>query len=155
MKSLFLKIFVSFWLAQALFVVTRDSGYPCLSPPTKLQLGGPAHIRSQRGGERVRAGRRAAGFGSTSNRLRPSNTCGPISSTSGATKFSHRAAPDWADRVARGGSRNPHDGFIIPVPTVLRESRARRMAGTATLWCSACPPGRACFSDRAACQCQV
>ena len=39
-------------------------------------------------------------------------------------EVSHRAAPDWAMRVAAGGPRMPHDGFIIPAPPVQRDSRA-------------------------------
>jgi two-component system sensor histidine kinase CpxA len=39
-------------------------------------------------------------------------------------EISHRAAPDWAIRVAAGGPRAPHDGFIIPAPPVQRDSRA-------------------------------
>jgi two-component system sensor histidine kinase CpxA len=39
-------------------------------------------------------------------------------------EVSHRAAPDWAIRVAAGGPRVPHEGFIFPVPPVQRDSRA-------------------------------
>jgi two-component system sensor histidine kinase CpxA len=37
----------------------------------------------------------------------------------------HRGAPEWALRVASGGPRIPHEGFIFPAPPpVLRDSRA-------------------------------
>jgi two-component system, OmpR family, sensor histidine kinase CpxA len=39
-------------------------------------------------------------------------------------EVSHRGAPDWAMRVAAGGPRGPHDGFLIPAPPVQRDSRA-------------------------------
>ena len=39
-------------------------------------------------------------------------------------EVSGRGAPDWALRVARGGPRGPHDGFLFPAPQVLRDSRA-------------------------------
>ncbi|PYQ43609.1 MAG: hypothetical protein DMG99_06245, partial [Acidobacteria bacterium] len=39
-------------------------------------------------------------------------------------EVSHRGAPDWAMRVAAGGPRGPHDGFLFPAPQVLRDSRA-------------------------------
>jgi two-component system sensor histidine kinase CpxA len=39
-------------------------------------------------------------------------------------EVSHRAAPDWAIRIATGGPRMPRDGFIIPAPPVQRDSRA-------------------------------
>jgi len=40
-------------------------------------------------------------------------------------ELSHRGAPDWAVRVAGGGPRTPHEGFIFPAPPpVLRDSRA-------------------------------
>jgi two-component system sensor histidine kinase CpxA len=37
---------------------------------------------------------------------------------------SQRGAPDWAIRVASGGPRTPHDGFLFPAPPVQRDSRA-------------------------------
>jgi two-component system, OmpR family, sensor histidine kinase CpxA len=40
-------------------------------------------------------------------------------------EISHRGAPEWALRVASGGPRVPHEGFIFPAPPpVLRDSRA-------------------------------
>ena len=39
-------------------------------------------------------------------------------------ELSGRQAPDWAMRVAAGGSRQPHDGFLFPAPPVQRDSRA-------------------------------
>ncbi len=39
-------------------------------------------------------------------------------------EVSRRGAPDWAMRVASGGPRLPHDGFLFPAPPVQRDSRA-------------------------------
>jgi len=39
-------------------------------------------------------------------------------------EVTRRGAPDWAMRVFNSGSAVPHDGFIIPAPKVLKESRA-------------------------------
>lgn len=39
-------------------------------------------------------------------------------------EVSQRGAPDWAIRVASGGPRVPHDGFLFPAPPVQRDSRA-------------------------------
>lgn len=39
-------------------------------------------------------------------------------------EVSHRGAPDWAVRMLRNGSPSPRDGFVIPAPKVLKESRA-------------------------------
>ena len=39
-------------------------------------------------------------------------------------ELSRRPAPDWAIRVAAGGPRVPHDGFIFPSPPTQRDSRA-------------------------------
>jgi signal transduction histidine kinase len=123
MKSLFLKIFVSFWLAQALFVVLailvtlamrpqRNSTWEALRTSvlneavTEYEQGGEQQVRQYLETVQAQQHVRAYVFDERGNEI------------------SHRAAPDWAERVAQGGPRNPHDGFIIPVPTVLRESRA-------------------------------
>ena len=39
-------------------------------------------------------------------------------------EVSHRGAPDWAMRVAAGGPRIPHEGFMFPAPPLQRDSRA-------------------------------
>jgi signal transduction histidine kinase len=123
MKSLFLKIFLSFWVAQALFLVLailvtlalrpqKNSTWEALRTSvlneavSEYERGGEQQVRQYL--ETVQATQhvRAYIFDERGNEI------------------SHRAPPEWADRVAHGGSRNPHDGFIIPAPTVLRESRA-------------------------------
>lgn len=39
-------------------------------------------------------------------------------------ELSGRGAPDWAIRVAKGGPRSPHDGFLFPATPAPRDSRA-------------------------------
>jgi signal transduction histidine kinase len=123
MKSLFLKIFVSFWLAQALFVVLavlvtlalrpqRNSTWEALRTTvlneavSEYEQGGEEQVRQYLETVQAQQHVRAYIFDEKGNEI------------------SHRAPPDWADRVAKGGPRKPRDGFIIPVPPVLRESRA-------------------------------
>jgi two-component system, OmpR family, sensor histidine kinase CpxA len=123
MKSLFLKIFLSFWVAQALFLVLailvtlalrpqRNSTWEALRASvlneavSEYEQGGEQRVRQYLETVQDQQHVRAYIFDERGNEI------------------SHRAAPDWAERVAKGGSRNPHDGFIIPAPTVLRESRA-------------------------------
>ena len=123
MKSLFLKIFLSFWVAQALFLVLailvtlvlrpqRNTTWEALRTSVlneavnEYEQGGEQQVRQYL--ETVQAQQHVRAY---------------IFDERGG-EISHRAPPDWAERVAKGGSRNPHDGFIIPAPTVLRESRA-------------------------------
>jgi two-component system, OmpR family, sensor histidine kinase CpxA len=123
MKSLFLKIFVSFWLALALFVVLailvtlavrpqRNSSWEALRTSvlneavSEYEQGGEQQVRQYLETVQAQQHVRAYIF------------------DEGGNEISHRAPPDWAERVAKGGPRNPHDGFIIPVPPVLREARA-------------------------------
>jgi two-component system, OmpR family, sensor histidine kinase CpxA len=123
MKSLFLKIFLSFWGAQALFLVLailvtlafrpRTSSWEALlatamndSVAAYEQGGSPQlheYVESLEKTQHVRV------FLFNEN----------------MDDLTHRGAPDWAVRVARGGPRMPHEGFIFPAPPpVLRDSRA-------------------------------
>jgi two-component system, OmpR family, sensor histidine kinase CpxA len=123
MKSLFLKIFLSFWMAQALFLVLaivvtlafrpRTSSWESLlatalndSVNAYEQGGTPAlqeYLENLERTQRVRV------FLFNEN----------------MEDLSHRGAPDWAVRVATGGPRKSREGFIFPAPPpVLRDSRA-------------------------------
>lgn len=122
MKSLFLKIFLSFWVAQALFVVLailvtlafrpRNSTWEAL----RVSVLNDSIAAFEEGG---------------ATRLR--QYFESLDSTQHVRAFlfdehgeevSHRAAPDWAIRVASGGNRMPHDGVVFPPPPMQRESRA-------------------------------
>jgi two-component system sensor histidine kinase CpxA len=122
MKSLFLRIFLSFWMAQALFVVAailvtvafrpRNSTFEALRT-TALNDGVNAY---EEGGQKqlrkyfdtLDAKEHVRGFLFDENGM----------------ELSGRQAPEWAIRVAAGGSRQPHDGFLFPAPPVQRDSRA-------------------------------
>jgi two-component system, OmpR family, sensor histidine kinase CpxA len=122
MKSLFLRIFLSFWIAQALFLVLailvtlafrpRTSTWEALRTAalndavSAYEEGGEAQLRRYMEGLEGSQHVRAYLFDERGNEV------------------SHRGAPDWAMRVAAGGPRNPRDGFIIPAPPVQRDSRA-------------------------------
>jgi len=122
MKSLFLRIFLSFWMAQALFVVLaivvtlafrpRSSTWESLRTTvlndavTAYEEGGEPQLRQYM--ENLEASQHLRAY---------------LFDEQGV-EVSHRAAPDWAIRVAAGGPRVPHDGFIIPAPPVQRDSRA-------------------------------
>jgi two-component system sensor histidine kinase CpxA len=123
MKSLFLKIFLSFWIAQALFLVLaivvtlafrpRSSTWESL---LAVALNDSVNAYEQEGNrglkqylESLERTQHVRGFLFNEN----------------MEEISHRGAPDWAIRVAAGGPRVPHEGFIFPAPPpVLRDSRA-------------------------------
>jgi two-component system sensor histidine kinase CpxA len=122
MKSLFLRIFVSFWMALALFVVLailitivfrpRSSTWEALRTSvlndavSAYEEGGTQAVREYLENLDRTQHVRAFLFDERGNEL------------------SGRGAPDWASRVATGGPRNPHDGFLFPAPPPQRDSRA-------------------------------
>ena len=122
MKSLFLRIFLSFWIAQALFVVIailvtlafrpHGSSWENLRSTAlneavfAYEQGGAQQLREYLDGLQATQHVRAYLFNEQGEEI------------------SHRGAPDWAVRVLTRGSPAPRDGFIIPAPQVLKESRA-------------------------------
>lgn len=122
MKSLFLRIFLSFWLAQALIIVIvvlitlalrpRSSTWEALRTTAlndavnAYEQGGDAELRKYMDDLDATQHVRAYLFNEQ------------------GTELSHRTPPDWAIRVAAGGPRAPRDGFLIPAPPVQRDSRS-------------------------------
>jgi len=122
MKSLFLRIFLSFWVAQALFVVAailvtvafrpRSATWEALRTTvlndavTAYEEGGVPKVREYL--DNVDATQHVRAYLFDENGI----------------EVSGRGAPDWAIRVASGGPRSPHDGFLFPAPPVQRDSRA-------------------------------
>ncbi|HYM77531.1 MAG TPA: ATP-binding protein [Candidatus Dormibacteraeota bacterium] len=122
MKSLFLRIFLSFWIALALFGVLailvtiafrpRSSTWEALRTTvlndavSAYEQGGEQELRRYLDSVDATQHVRVYLFDEHGNEL------------------SRRPAPDWAMRVAAGGPRAPHDGFIFPAPPVQRDSRA-------------------------------
>jgi two-component system sensor histidine kinase CpxA len=122
MKSLFWRIFLSFWVAQALIIVAvivltlvlrpRSSTWEALritalnDAVAAYEQGGDTQLRKYMDELDATQHVRAYLFNEE------------------GTELSHRTPPDWAIRVAAGGPRAPHDGFIIPAPPVQRDSRS-------------------------------
>src|SRR5579863_9921080 len=120
--KLFLKIFLSFWVAQALFVVLailvtlafrpRSSTWEALRSTTlndavnAYEEGNERQLRQYFENLEATQHVRAYLFNEQGEEL------------------SHRGAPDWAIRVALGGTRSPRDGIVFPPPPVQRDSRA-------------------------------
>jgi two-component system sensor histidine kinase CpxA len=122
MKSLFLRIFLSFWVAQALFVVLAIVVTLALRPRSSTWEGLRTTILTEGiaayedGGER--------GVRQYIEELEATQHVRAYIFDENGEEISHRAPPDWAIRVATGGPRSPHDGFLIPAPPVQRDSRA-------------------------------
>lgn len=122
MKSLFLRIFLSFWLAQALFIVLailvtlafrpRSSSWEAL----RTTVLNEAVTAYEQGGDRQ--------LRQYLENLDQTQHVRAFLFNEQGEEISRRGAPDWAARVAAGGPRMPHEGFIFPAPTVLRDSRA-------------------------------
>jgi two-component system, OmpR family, sensor histidine kinase CpxA len=122
MKSLFWRIFLSFWMAQALFVVLailvtimfrpRSSTWEALRT-TVLNDSVSAY---EEGGE--------DGLRQYLENLDHTQHVRAYLFDEWGNELSRRGAPDWAMRVAAGGPRTPHDGFLFPAPPVQRDSRA-------------------------------
>jgi len=122
MKSLFLKIFLSFWVALALFVVLailvtlafrpRSSTWEALRTTamndavSAYEEGGSSQLRQYL--ESLESTQHVRAYLFNEN----------------GEEVSHRGAPDWAIRIAAGGTRAPRDGVVFPPPPVQRDSRA-------------------------------
>ena len=122
MKSLFLRIFLSFWIAQALFLVLailvtivfrpRNSTWEALRTTV---LNDAVSTYEETGNEGLR--------NYLENLDHTQHVRAYLFDEKG-NELSNRPAPDWAMRVASGGPRVPHDGFLFPAPPVQRDSRA-------------------------------
>jgi two-component system, OmpR family, sensor histidine kinase CpxA len=123
MKSLFLKIFLSFWGALALFVLLailvtlafrpRSSSWEAL---LATALNDSVNAYEQGGRPALRQ---------YIDNLEKTQHVRAYLFNENMEELAHRSAPEWAARVAGGGPRIPHEGFIFPSPPpVLRDSRA-------------------------------
>jgi two-component system, OmpR family, sensor histidine kinase CpxA len=122
MNSLFLKIFLSFWAAIALFVVLailvtlvfrpRTSTWEALRATAlndavnAYEDGGTSQLRQYLENLEASQHVRAYLFDEQGEEL------------------SHRGAPDWAVRMASGRARSPRDGIVFPPPPIQRDSRS-------------------------------
>jgi len=122
MKSLFLRIFLSFWMAQALFVVLAILVTIAFRPRTSTWeslrttvLTDASSAYEEGGGERLRQ---------YLENLDETQHVRAFLFDEKGNELSGRPAPEWAMRVAAGGPRMPHDGFLFPAPPLQRDSRA-------------------------------
>src|ERR1700685_692884 len=123
MKSLFLKIFLSFWVAQALFLVLailvmlafrpqRNSTWEALRTTALTEAisayehGGVSQAHEYLENLQMTQHVRAYVFDEQ------------------GTEISGRSSPGWAEHVATGRPLPAHPGMIFPRPQVLTESRA-------------------------------
>jgi two-component system sensor histidine kinase CpxA len=123
MKSLFLKIFLSFWLAQALFLVLAILVTLAFRPRASSWEGLLATALNESVNTYEQNGR--TGLRDYLENLERTQHVRAFLYNENMEEVAHRGAPEWALRVASGGSRIPHEGFIFPTPPpVLRDSRA-------------------------------
>jgi two-component system sensor histidine kinase CpxA len=122
MKSLFAKIFMSFWIAQALFFILailvtlafrpRSSTWEGLRTTilndavTAYEEGGAPQLRQYLDNVDATQHVRAYLFDEH------------------GVEMTERGAPDWAIRVSSGGPRTPQNGFLFPAPPIARDSKA-------------------------------
>src|SRR5271168_2436978 len=122
MKSLFLRIFLSFWMAFALFLVVAILVTLALRPRSstwealRTTVLNDAVSAYEQGGEEQLKQYMLEMEGTQHVRAYLFDERGE--------ELSHRAPPDWAIRVAEGGPRIPRDGLIFPAPPLQRDSRA-------------------------------
>ena len=122
MKSLFLRIFLSFWLAQALFVVLAIIVTLAFRPRSTTweglrttALNDAVNVYEEGGESQLRQ---------YLDNLESTQHLRAFLFDEKGIEVSGRPVPDWAIRLAIGGPRMPRDGFIIPAPPVQRDSRA-------------------------------
>ncbi len=122
MNSLFLKIFLSFWAAIALFVVLailvtlvfrpHSATWEALRTTalndavSAYEEGGTPQLRQYL--ENLEATQRVRAY---------------LFDEQGE-ELSHRGPPDWAIRVALGRTRSARDGIVFPPPPIQRDSRS-------------------------------
>jgi len=123
MKSLFLKIFLSFWVAFALFLVLAILATLAFRPRTSSWEGLLATALNDSVNAYEQGG--SLGLREYLQNLESTQHVRAFLFNENMEEISHRGAPDWAVRVAGGGPRMPHEGFVFPAPPpVLRDSRA-------------------------------
>ncbi|HTS06012.1 MAG TPA: ATP-binding protein [Candidatus Eisenbacteria bacterium] len=122
MKSLFVRIFLSFWFAQALFFVLAILVTLAFRPRTstwealRTSVLNEAVSAYEEGGEKQ--------LREYLDDLDRTQHVRAYLFDEHMDELAHRGAPDWAMRVAAGGPRSPHDGFLFPAPPMQRDSKA-------------------------------
>ncbi len=123
MKSLFLKIFLSFWLAFALFLVLAILVTLAFRPRSSSWEALLATALNESVNTYEQGGK--LGLRDYLDNLERTQHVRAFLFNENMEEVSHRGAPEWAVRVATGGPRVPRQGFVFPAPPpVLRDSRA-------------------------------
>ncbi len=123
MKSLFLKIFLSFWVAQALFLVLAILVMLALRPQRNSTWDA---LRSTALTDAIAAyesGGTPQAHEYLENLQRTQHVRAYVFDEQG-TEISGRSSPGWAEHVAAGRPLPPHPGMIFPRPQILTEARA-------------------------------
>ena len=122
MKSLFVRIFLSFWVAQALFFVLAILVTLAFRPRTSTwealrttALNDGVNAYEEGGSQQLR---QYLDSFDAAQHLRA------YLFDEHAVEMTGRGAPDWAIRVATGGPRVPQNGFLFPAPPMVRDSKA-------------------------------
>jgi two-component system sensor histidine kinase CpxA len=122
MKSLFLRIFLSFWVALALFVVLAILVTIAFRPRSSTWEALRTTVLNDAVNEYEESGQE--GVRRYLDNLDSAQHIRAYIFDEHRNELSGRPAPEWAMRVAAGGPRMPHDGFLFPAPPVQRDSRA-------------------------------
>lgn len=123
MKSLFLKIFLSFWVAQALFLVIGLAVMLALRPQRNSTW---EALRSTALTEAINAYERGGtpqAHEYLENLQMTQHVRAYVFDEQG-TEISGRSSPGWAEHVATGRPLPPRPGMVFPRPQILTESRA-------------------------------
>jgi two-component system, OmpR family, sensor histidine kinase CpxA len=123
MKSLFLKIFLSFWVAQALFLVIALLVMLAFRPQPNATW---EALRSTALTEAISAyeqGGVPRAHEYLENLQMTQHVRVYVFDEQG-TEISGRSSPGWAEHVAAGKPLPPHPGMVFPRPQILTESRA-------------------------------
>jgi len=123
MKSLFLKIFLSFWLAQALFLVLALLVMLALRPQRNSTW---EALRSTALGDAI-AAYEQGGTPQARNYLEDLQDAHHVRAyvfDDQGREISGRASPGWAEHLVAGRRLPPRPGVVFPRPQILTESRA-------------------------------
>jgi two-component system, OmpR family, sensor histidine kinase CpxA len=123
MKSLFLRIFLSFWMAQALFLVTALVVMLALRPQRNATW---EALRTTALSEAVSAYERGGAqqaHAYLENLQVTQHVRAYVFDEQGA-EISGRLSPGWAEHVATGRPLPPRPGMLFPRPQILTEAKA-------------------------------
>ena len=123
MKSLFLKIFLSFWVAQAMFLVIGLLVMLALRPQRNSTW---EALRSTALTEAINAyehGGTPQAHEYLENLQQIQHVRAYVFDEQG-TEISRRSSPGWAEHVAAGRPLPPRPGMLFPRPQILTESKA-------------------------------